>query len=173
MGRCPSDSLSTTATEISRITESRILSLLTPSLISACIAGASCGTANGGSPVGSAARSSALPATTTPESLAALARGVRDAVSPMLSAISDAANWKPTTNTHSTVKPVALMRYLVRLVTPPDGTVLDPFMGSGSTGKACVVEGFGFIGIERDAEYFEIAKARIGYADNQTEAGAK
>ena len=53
------------------------------------------------------------------------------------------------------------MRYIVRLVTPPGGTILDPFMGSGSTGKAAKLEGFGFIGIEREAEYIEIAKARI------------
>jgi site-specific DNA-methyltransferase (adenine-specific) len=64
-------------------------------------------------------------------------------------------------NTHPTVKPTDLMRYLCRLVTPPGGTVLDPFMGSGSTGKAAKREGFSFIGIERDAAYFEIAKARI------------
>jgi site-specific DNA-methyltransferase (adenine-specific) len=53
------------------------------------------------------------------------------------------------------------MRYLCRLVTPPGGTVLDPFMGSGSTGKAARLEGFRFIGIEREADYVEIAKARI------------
>ena len=64
-------------------------------------------------------------------------------------------------NHHPTVKPTALMRYLVRLVTPPGGVVLDPFMGSGSTGKACALEGFAFIGIEREAEYVEIARARI------------
>jgi len=62
------------------------------------------------------------------------------------------------------VKPTALMRYLCRLITPPKGIVLDPFMGSGSTGKACVLEGFNFIGIEQDAEYCEIARARIRYA---------
>jgi len=66
-------------------------------------------------------------------------------------------------NNHPTVKPTALMQYLVRLVTPVGGTVLDPFMGSGSTGKACVLEGFDFIGIELDPEYFKIAKARIEY----------
>jgi DNA modification methylase len=65
-------------------------------------------------------------------------------------------------NHHPTVKPTALMRYLCRLVTPPGGIVLDPFTGSGSTGKGAVLEGFGFIGIEREAEYVEIAKARIG-----------
>ena len=64
-------------------------------------------------------------------------------------------------NHHPTVKPTDLMRYLCRLVTPPNGTVLDPFMGSGSTGKAAMLEGFNFIGIEREAEYIEIAKARI------------
>ena len=53
------------------------------------------------------------------------------------------------------------MRYLVKLVTPPNGIVLDPFMGSGSTGKACVSEGFSFIGIEMEQEYMDIAKARI------------
>lgn len=64
-------------------------------------------------------------------------------------------------NGHPTVKPTDLMRYLCRLVTPPNGIVLDPFTGSGSTGKAAVLEGFQFIGIEREAEYVEIAKARI------------
>ena len=64
-------------------------------------------------------------------------------------------------NCHTTVKPTALMRYLCRLVTPPGGVVLDPFTGSGSTGKAAILEGFRFIGIEREAEYVEIARARI------------
>jgi site-specific DNA-methyltransferase (adenine-specific) len=64
-------------------------------------------------------------------------------------------------NTHPTVKPTELMRYLCRLVTPPGGTVLDPFMGSGSTGRGAVLEGFNFIGCETEAEYAAIAKARI------------
>ncbi len=64
-------------------------------------------------------------------------------------------------NIHPTVKPTDLMQYLCRLVTPPGGTVLDPFMGSGSTGKAAQMEGFRFIGCERDPDYFAIAKARI------------
>jgi site-specific DNA-methyltransferase (adenine-specific) len=64
-------------------------------------------------------------------------------------------------NHHPTVKPTDLMRYLCRLVTPPSGIVLDPFMGSGSTGKAAMLEGFAFVGIEREAEYINIAKARI------------
>jgi len=66
-------------------------------------------------------------------------------------------------NFHPTVKPTSLMQYLVRLVTPKGGTVLDCFMGSGSTGKACVLEGFDFIGIELDPEYCKIAEARIKY----------
>ena len=64
-------------------------------------------------------------------------------------------------NNHPTVKPIELMKYLCRLVTPKDGTVLDPFMGSGSTGMAAKDEGFEFIGIEREKEYFEIAEKRI------------
>lgn len=64
-------------------------------------------------------------------------------------------------NAHPTVKPTELMAYLCRLVTPPGGTVLDPFMGSGSTGKAAVREGFQFIGIEREVEYLAIARQRI------------
>lgn len=68
------------------------------------------------------------------------------------------------TNHHPTVKPTDLMRYLCRLITPPNGTVLDPFMGSGSTGKAAVYEKFNFIGIELTDEYLPIAKARIEFA---------
>ena len=64
-------------------------------------------------------------------------------------------------NSHPTVKPTDLMAYLCRLVTPPGGVVLDPFMGSGSTGKAARAEGFNFIGIERDPDYFKIAQSRI------------
>jgi DNA modification methylase len=67
-------------------------------------------------------------------------------------------------NAHPTVKPTDLMRYLCRLVTPPGGVVLDPFMGSGSTGKAAMLEGLRFIGCEREAEYLEIARARISHA---------
>jgi site-specific DNA-methyltransferase (adenine-specific) len=70
-------------------------------------------------------------------------------------------------NEHPTVKPTKLMRYLCRLVTPKGGVVLDPFMGSGSTGKAAVMSGFKFVGIEMDEEYFEIACARIKKAQEQ------
>ena len=66
-------------------------------------------------------------------------------------------------NVHPTVKPIALMRWLVRLVCPPGGVVLDCFAGSGSTGCATVLEGFDFVGIEREAEYVEVARVRIDY----------
>lgn len=70
-------------------------------------------------------------------------------------------------NTHPTIKSVALMRYLVRLITPPGGTVLDPFCGSGSTGIACVEEGFDFLGFEQETEYVTIARARIAAAKGE------
>jgi DNA modification methylase len=65
------------------------------------------------------------------------------------------------TNVHPTVKSTKLMSYLIRLVTPPGGTVLDPFMGSGSTGVAAKEEGMSFVGIEREADYIAIAKERL------------
>jgi site-specific DNA-methyltransferase (adenine-specific) len=67
-------------------------------------------------------------------------------------------------NRHPTVKPIDLMRWLVRLITPPGGVVLDPFMGSGSTGKACAVEGRDFVGVELDPEHVKVAEARIAHA---------
>lgn len=74
---------------------------------------------------------------------------------------------KGTMNIHPTVKPTDLMAYLVRLVTPKGGVVLDPFMGSGSTGKGAIREGFDFIGIEREDEYMEIAKTRIEHEEGK------
>ena len=74
---------------------------------------------------------------------------------------------KTACNHHPTVKPIALMRWLVRLVCPPGGTVLDPTTGSGSTGCAAVLEGLRFIGFERRRDYAEIARARIGYWRDQ------
>jgi site-specific DNA-methyltransferase (adenine-specific) len=70
-------------------------------------------------------------------------------------------------NNHPTVKPTDLMRYLINLITPPNGTILDPFMGSGSTGKAAVRCGLNFIGIEKEQEYMDIAKARIEHEKNK------
>lgn len=81
-----------------------------------------------------------------------------------LDPVSERFRTEPSANHHPTVKPTSLMQYLVRLVTPPNGIVLDPFLGSGSTGKAAMYEGFNFIGIELTPEYLPIAKARIEFA---------
>ena len=80
--------------------------------------------------------------------------------------INSAGHQQPSLakNTHPTVKPTDLMRYLVRLVTPKNEIVLDCFMGSGSTGKACALEGLSFVGIDLDKDYCKIAKARIDKA---------
>jgi DNA modification methylase len=79
------------------------------------------------------------------------------------SSISEGRDTK-NRNHHPTVKPTDLMQYLCRLITPPNGTILDPFLGSGSTGKAAMYEGFNFVGIELTEEYLPIAKARIEFA---------
>jgi site-specific DNA-methyltransferase (adenine-specific) len=161
MGQCPSGSLSTIKTLISKITTSQILNLLTPSLINDCIAGANSETESGGSLAGSAAKLSQSQPNITNGSQAELAHGVSLAVSEMLSVISDAENWKPSRNTHSTVKPLSLMTYLVRLVTPPGGLVLDCFCGSGSTLIAAAKEGFDSVGIDKEAAYVEMSQKRI------------
>lgn len=87
---------------------------------------------------------------------------------------NDEGNWSaaknpnhPRANHHPTVKSTSLMTYLCRLICPPGGTILDPFAGSGSTGKAALLEGFGFIGIEQDPEYLAICAARIRHAHEQ------
>ncbi|MFU4206700.1 DNA-methyltransferase [Pseudomonas aeruginosa] len=80
---------------------------------------------------------------------------------------------KTSQNNHPTVKPTDLMAYLVRLVTPPGGKVLDPFTGSGSTGKAAVREGFEFVGIEREPPYLAIAEARIAHELERVTAAAE
>lgn len=79
--------------------------------------------------------------------------------------------WDPRKNNHPTVKPTNLMKYLIKLVTQKGGTVLDPFMGSGTTGKACGFEDYKFVGIEMDKDYFEIAKARIEHAYKKKTVG--
>ena len=71
----------------------------------------------------------------------------------------------PSKNHHPTVKPTSLMEYLIKLVTPPSGTVLDPFTGSGSTGKAAILQGFDFIGIEMTEEYLPIIEGRLKHAE--------
>ena len=73
----------------------------------------------------------------------------------------------PKANFHPTVKPIALMRYLVKLVTPPGGTVLDPFLGSGSTAVAAILEGFEWVGCEMTEDYWPIIEARVQWAERQ------
>lgn len=86
----------------------------------------------------------------------------------------ETADWSARNgNHHPTVKPTDLMAYLVRLVTPPGGLVLDPFMGSGSTGKACMREGFRFAGIDMTADYVAIAAARIEHEHQLAVEAAK
>ena len=74
---------------------------------------------------------------------------------------------------HSTVKPVTLMRWLVRMVTPPGGTVLDPFAGSGTTLEAAMLEGFNAVGVEREADYLPLIHARIERATTTLAAQAE
>ena len=148
-------SMSTTGTATGSTTQSKILSCFQNLTTSENTPAVSCDQTAGGSPAASAANGTTS-ITTTAESMASVL-GAGLAASAAQWRISVAA-WQ---STHPTVKPTELMRYLVRLVTPPGGVVLDPFMGSGSTGKAAVLEGFQFIGIEREAEYLEIARGRI------------
>ena len=70
-------------------------------------------------------------------------------------------------NNHPTIKPIALMKYLCRLITPPGGTVLDPWTGSGSTGRAAIEEGFNFVGIDCDPDFVVIASARLAFSHKQ------
>ena len=169
-GQCQQDSLSTTLTEISKITESRIYSLLMQELTSESTAGASCETVSGGSPAMSAKSSSPLIKNTgTCQKKAGPSTGaVRSVISDVLSLISAEENWQELTNIHSTVKPLALMEYLCKLTkTPTGGVVMDPFMGSGTTGMAAKKTGRDFIGIEIDPDYFAIAEKRIAEAQIQ------
>jgi len=78
---------------------------------------------------------------------------------------SDRSEGLETENNHPTVKPTALMTYLINLVTPPNGTVLDPFTGSGSTGKAAIMAGFNFVGIELTEDYYPIIEGRLKHAE--------
>ena len=156
--QCPTANKSTTSTGISSTIESRILNSLTRYITSASIPGVSLETENGGSRAASAENSNTL--TITISEKMALALGVKSAKNGTRLRISASEG----RNVHSTVKPTDLMRYLVRLVTPHGGTVLDPFMGSGSTGKAAMLEGFRFIGIDLSDEYVAISEARIKYA---------
>jgi len=146
---------STTETVTSSTTEWTTSNSFRLWLTSGCTEDANGEVENGGSRVASAGRGT--PSITITSAWTVSVRGVERASSPTPFTIS--AGGSPAD--HPTVKPVDLMCYLCRLVTPPGGIVLDPFMGSGSTGKACVTEGFSFIGIERDADSFATAQARV------------
>lgn len=103
------------------------------------------------------------------EGLDSLEDSVLNRVNP--GGIENDPKWAPRVrkNNHPTVKPIKLMAYLCKLVTPIGGTVLDPFMGSGTTGVAAVKEGFGFIGVELDPHFFGIAKTRIEHHNGKKE----
>lgn len=148
---------STTKTRTSCTTPLEILSFCQSSITNESTRDASSGEVSCGSLAGTAEQSTLLITTTNEQMASAL--GAEHAASPMRLRISASA----AKSGHPTVKPVDLMAYLCRLVTPPGGTVLDPFMGSGSTGKAAMREGFRFIGCELSPEYLDIARARIAH----------
>ena len=103
----------------------------------------------------------------TPKSLVAGEKGCEQSSARFMYCAKASKADRGPENNHPTVKPTDLMAYLCRLVTPPGGVVLDPFMGSGSTGKAAIREGFQFVGIEMDPEYLAIAEARIKHEANK------
>jgi DNA modification methylase len=156
---------STTATATSSTTTSRTSSSSRNSNTSASTRDASYATASGGSPAGSAGSSSpsTSPTGTSAPKAGPSTGGAAPVTSPRWSATSVCENCGAPTQrvAHSTVKPLGLMRWLVRLVTPPGGVVLDPFAGSGATVEACIIEGFDCIAIERDPESLPLIQIRI------------
>lgn len=152
---CPRGTRSTTETGINSTTALKTWNWLLRLTTSESTESANAGTESGGKPV-DAAEPGTRHLITINERVAFLL-GVEPAASKTPLRISA----KGAGCDHPTVKPTELMRWLCRLVTPPGGTVLDPFMGSGSTGKAAALEGFSFIGIEQSADYLRIAQARI------------
>jgi len=165
--QCHKDSLSIISMEISKIIESKILNSLMHLLTRESTVDVNYEMENGGNLAESAENLRKWLLTITKENLE-LARGVSSVVLTMLLKIRNEDEWKPASNFHATVKPLALMRYLARLTkTPTGGVVLDPFMGSGTTGIACLLEGREFIGIEREEEYYAIAEKRIAEAQKQ------
>ncbi len=162
----PTATKSTTSTATSKTTDSTTSSSLIPSPTNGSTPAANSETANGGSPAGSAESSSLW----EPPTGISVVRGGRSTVD---ADPATSGSWSsrsvcgrcgkplPRVGSHPTVKPTDLMRHLVRLVTPAGGTVLDPFLGSGTTGLAAEMEGFDWVGIEREAEYVAIAEARL------------
>lgn len=162
-GQCQQSTTFTTKTESNSTTESKILSCFQNLLTNESTAAANFGMVYGGSLVENVEHGIQQIIITSAKTESAL--GVDPVASKTRLKISVNAN----RNNHVTVKPTDLMRYLCRLVTPPGGVVLDPFMGSGSTGKAAMLEGFSFIGCELSEEYAAIANARIKQAMAQSQ----
>lgn len=146
---------STTETRISSTMKSQIWNWLIHLLTNDYIVDVNYETASGSSLVENARESFVLTTIINDQMVSAL--GVKNVVSgtPLKISVKDGSNF------HSTVKPVKLMQYLCRLITPKGGTILDPYMGSGTTGIGAKLEGFDFIGIEREENYVKIAEARI------------
>src|SRR5579859_5582745 len=179
----PKASKSTTRTTTSKTTVSKTLNSLTPSPTSASIAAVNCDMVSGGSLVTSAESSSPLPpsiGTSAPQDtrstddadLATFARWsqTNSAAAPFKyqakASRSERTHGGQVDNRHCTVKPLALMSWLITLITPPGGIVLDPFAGSGSTLVAAQAGGWHYIGVEREAEYVTIARARLEATSN-------
>lgn len=152
--------LSTIKTTIKKIIESKILNLLIQSLTSDCIQDADLSKMNGGNLAENVeSLKKFLLSITKEQTVSAL--GVANAALKTLQKINEKEEARNFQNIHSTVKPISLMSWLVKLVTPEGGTCLDPFLGSGTTGIAALKNNFKFIGIEKDSDYLDIAKARI------------
>ena len=165
-GQCLMASASTTSTMTRSTIASKTLNWLTRSLTSASIPGVSFGVESGGNPAESAERF--IPCRITTNGGTAYPRGAEDATLKMRLRIS--ASVGPLER-HPTQKPIELMRWLIRLVVPPGGTVLDPFLGSGTTAIAAHLEGRSIIGIEREAEYVRIAEARTEWWERNSVPG--
>ena len=158
---CQKECLSTILTKINKTTILQICDSLMQSLTKEYTQNANCEMDNGISLVKNADNTNILSKTTTKEKMVYLP-DVKSVVSKMLSKISKKESWQESKNSHTTVKPTALMMYLIKLVTPINGTVLDPFNGSGSTGKAAMLcKTYNYIGIDLSPEYITISKARI------------
>jgi site-specific DNA-methyltransferase (adenine-specific) len=164
-GESPKGTISTTSTATSSTTTPPT-SNSSPSLnISASTPAANSATGNGGSPVGPATSPNPSTASTgtSPAKAGRSTVGAAAATSPRWSATSVCGSCGAPSRreAHATVKPLELMRWLVRLITPPGGLVLDPFVGSGTTAEACTVEGFRCIAVEREPTYLPLIRVRL------------
>ena len=171
---CLTDCKSITLTTTNSTTTSAISNLSAQSNISGCTQGANCETECGGSHARSANNSSQSPMSigTSAERDGLVTADAGPATSASLSQVSAkgvlfCARCDGLKGGHPTVKPLALMRYLVKLVTPPGGTVLDPFLGSGTTAVAATLEGSEWTGCEMTEDYWPIIEARVEWAQNE------